>query len=735
VGGDDTVFMIDGSFTSGENIQFIGGSAVISENSVLSNNPANWGQYLINGANVTNYGSMSLELEGVNGSAMNITNGGSLTLSGEKASLSINMKDGGVSNKDINVTNGTLAVKDNASLTTTGAVTVAAAGTLELENGIVDLAAVTNAGTVNVTGGSVDLGAFVNTGAVNVAGGIFQADEVSGTGTFAVGAGTTELQIGNLKQNIKVNENSDEAVVLTGNVNGSGVISVYGDAALNDFNVNGDYIGQVVSGQGQVKVYNKTVISDSKMNLNYFQSFDDVTLAADAVISTANINIYDKVADADFIVEGTLNACTLIVLNNYYNADSGSELVIAKDGVLNGVSQNGNGRFDIQGGNMTVYGYVNSQWTAGGGKAYIGMYDIASTLTIDGTYAAVDNNNGKFINNGNQTLSIGEDADIFIQNGAEFAWNAAVTNNGTFTVCGDTASTLNIADFSGNAIEVISAGLKDSLFGGNIRVSGDAEFSGYNEFTGHIKVTNGAELVIAENSSVVGGSETCYHIGNDDESFSQGMANGDTVGGKLTVDGVVELYALSANSGAEIVVNGDVFTEKLNAGNGGLTDGKAGVIEVAQGGSVDTQNLYIWNQATVTVNGELSGTEIAVNDGELNIDGGYLDAGNASVAANGTVNVTGESIIQIDSLTGAIQLDNAELTASSINKGTVNFKGDNTFAGDFNAAYAHVGDWTNDSYSGSIDFGTETDVNVGGQMDRRGYCDGAEDCRHSDGDG
>ena len=148
---------------------------------------------------------------------------------------------------------------------------------------------------------------------------------------------------------------------------------------------------------------------------------------------------------SDFIVEGTLNACTLIVLNNYYNTDSGSELVIAQDAVLNGLTQNGNGRFDIQGGNMTVYGYVNGQWNAGGGSAWIGMYGIASTLTIDGTYAAADNNNGKFINNGNQTLSIGDAAEIFVQNGAEFAWNT-VTNEGSFNVADSTLTVANLTN-------------------------------------------------------------------------------------------------------------------------------------------------------------------------------------------------------------------------------------------------------------------------------------------------
>ena len=147
-----------------------------------------------------------------------------------------------------------------------------------------------------------------------------------------------------------------------------------------------------------------TVISgNSTISVNYFQATAGVVLEAGSTINAANMNLYDKEVDSDFVVNGTVNACTLILVNDYYNTGSGSELFVAKDGVINGLTQNSNGRFDIQAGNMTVQGYVNGNWAAGGGTAYVGNSGLDAKLVVDGTYASEDSNNGKFVNAG--TLS------------------------------------------------------------------------------------------------------------------------------------------------------------------------------------------------------------------------------------------------------------------------------------------------------------------------------------------
>ena len=121
-----------------------------------------------------------------------------------------------------------------------------------------------------------------------------------------------------------------------------------------------------------------------------------------------------------------------------------------------------------------------------------------------------------------------------------------------------------------------------------------------------------------------------------------------------------------------------------------------------------------------------SGDAIAVNEGaalkfENVSNAGSIAVTGAALAAaelnnTGIVNVTGSSSVQIDKLSGTINVDNTNLTDSKIVKGSVEIKGENTFSGTFNADYAFVGDWSGEAYTGSIDFGTASDVTVGGQM-------------------
>ena len=318
VGGDDTTFAIDGNFTSAENIQFIGGSAVISADSNIVVGNAHYGQYLINGADVVNYGSMSLDLDAFNGSAMNILGNGSLTISGADASLYINMKDGGASNKDINVTKGSLIIEDGASAVVTGAVTVAANG------------------TVAVNGGNLEAVVIDNNGILDISGGSLTADKVSGSGSFNINgavdaegnAVATELNIGSLQQNIYANKNSDKTVVLTGDVNmptWNYYFRVYGDAVIDGLNINKDYIGATVSASGMLNLYGDTLITgDTVMNLNALQVTNSGTIDKGVVINTANFNAFDMgaandgtVVDAVFTVKGTLNTVSFIVTNDY----------------------------------------------------------------------------------------------------------------------------------------------------------------------------------------------------------------------------------------------------------------------------------------------------------------------------------------------------------------------------------------------------------------------------------
>ena len=188
--------------------------------------------------------------------------------------------------------------------------------------------------------------------------------------------------------------------------------------------------------------------------------------------------------------------------------------MVGENGVIERATNGAAARFDLQLGKMTVYGYVNQKWDVAGGTSYIGNDGYSCTLTVDGTYAAADNNKGKFINSGTQKLEILAGSFLNVVNGGTFSWATDITNDGSILV--------------------------------------------------------------------------------DNSNFSAAVLN----------------------------------------------------------------------------------------------------------STNGSVNVTGDSSLNIGKLTGSVVVDSANLTDSVINKGSVNFKGVNTFEGDFSASYAFVGDWDNQSYDG-----------------------------------
>ena len=362
-----------------------------------------------------------------------------------------------------------------------------------------DYAAVYANGTVNVTDSVFKVGTLNNAGTVTIANSAIEAAEITGSGTFTIGAGNTELQIGSLNQDVYANQNSDEAITLTGNIGTANKFRVYGDATLDGFNVNASYTGLTVSATGQVLTYGDTVISDSTMALNYYQATGSVLLESGSTIRTANINIYDMQEDSDFVVQGNLEACTFIVVNDYYNPGSGSEVIIDKGGVLTGLTQNGNGRFDIQVGNMTVYGTVNGSWSGGGGTAYIGNSGLDASLTVDGADAT-------FVNSGTQNLIVGTDGVLNVVNGATFDWAAKITNKGSISVdAGSNFSAGSIANTgsinSENAGEMVV--LSDMTVSGDVKTADLIINAGGSLTAGSITVDN-LTLAIGSNLTLTG---------------------------------------------------------------------------------------------------------------------------------------------------------------------------------------------------------------------------------------
>ena len=144
-GAEGVVFNLkDAHFVSSAAIQFIGGAAVIDEDSTVALDQTKWTQMAVY-ADVTCYGEITLVLDVHNGSLLNVghdsyqSNKSVLTLSGAKAKLTTSMLDSTEAQPDVNVNDGaTINVLNGASFAATGYVVVdneaGVTGTVNVDN-------------------------------------------------------------------------------------------------------------------------------------------------------------------------------------------------------------------------------------------------------------------------------------------------------------------------------------------------------------------------------------------------------------------------------------------------------------------------------------------------------------------------------------------------------------------------------------------------------------------------
>ncbi len=246
-------------------------------------------------------------------------------------------------------------------------------------------------------------------------------------GDFEV-AGKTTLAIEDLIGTATVKDNA----LVTGSVVSrvANSINVVGkNVTFSNFKLN-EGITDYNSAQLEVQYGSELNITDNSY-INATNAFSvrggKVNIDAGSSVKTYNFEVRDgKGTPAVVTIDGTVDAASFLVVTVN---ESASKVVVNADATLNLATWGGNGRLNLQAGAMTVYGYVNANYTTGGGAAgYGGIEDFK--LTIDGTYAAEDNNNGKFVNIGNQKFQTW-DSTITLKNNALFDWAADVDVSGT----------------------------------------------------------------------------------------------------------------------------------------------------------------------------------------------------------------------------------------------------------------------------------------------------------------
>ena len=541
------------------------------------------------------------------------------------------------------ITNGTVfnakhedsGLAANFKVSNTGIVEVSNGATFNIgQNGAVLNIASADA-KFSIDNATLNAGNITNNGTVNVTSSEFNADKVSGTGAFNIGTSVdadgnaiaTTLNIGSLEQNIYANKGGVDPIALTGSVNTGNTIRVYGDATVENMKVNGDYTGAMVSGKGAFNVYGDTLITgDTVMNLNAFQTTNSGVIDKDVVINTANFNAYDMgaandgtVVDAKFVVKGELNTVSFIVTNDYYSPKGKDELIVDKDGVVSAVYSSGHGRYSLQTGKMTVYGYAYGNLMAGGGESNIGEAgggEIAMNLTVDGIYASADSNNGKFVKIGDQKLTIYEDSQLNVINGALFSWEGDVINR--------EGASITVSDSTFEAGSITNNGYF------NLSVSSDL----FNSLTG--------EFVLVEQTGDAGMDVTKLTVNVAGTNYE--------VGKSWEVGGIQ--YTLSTGTGNDVILavkpQEFIVDASFNEETPGYGFNKFSSLEAAidkVGSSVATIKVTSDLTVSSTIDKNFSGAVEIVADENVTID--FADEGfypqGANVTFGENVNVTGVS--------------------------------------------------------------------------------------------
>ena len=426
------------------------------------------------------------------------------------------------------------------------------------------------------------------------------------------------------------------------------------------------------------------------------------------------------------------------------------------------------GRVQVGFADLTVNGDADSDRTA----AHVDTnYLLFEAATFTANNAIIEVGAVHDSNNGGQRYGASE----FYINDSVFAASSVTLKyaDSVFEVTGD--SVLNIGTLTG-AIDVIDADLTmdiSGVSGSQVNVFGKSDVSG--SISGSRLVFGSVDKSVEATLDVTGLTQTDFAAMNGSVTITGKMAEdsfglapmlisglynnnnmdvrGDLAVGATTVTVAEDAYVTAhqiyiSETGAEnkhvldvygeVKASASIFTKyngELNVygtvsanylqvagdvtvtGSGaqlnlaGVGGNGAAKVGLADGGS----KFIISDGAKVDADGAIS-VGYSGRTGDMIVENATLEAAKVSVAEGASFTVKGESTLVIDELSGTMVLDNAKLVDSVISKGSVNIKGDNSFKGDFNASYAYVGDWTNESYTGSIDFGTASNVNVGGQM-------------------
>ena len=605
--------------------------------------------------------------------ALNINKGASVNVDGTNASIStsgkitvaqdasLNIKNGGSAtlkagddwSGSITNTNGTLNLSGR---TDTGKDYTQSGGTLNLTNSTFELAAGSSitAGIVNVTGGSFSLadGANMTGGSVNVTSGT-----VDVAGKIADGA---ELSITNgVTYDIKPTGD----VVLNNNDtwNGTGTVQLSGGTL--DFQGAKDGVNGVLKADsGNLKINSELTLGNNSSiaSLVNTEINKDVTIGSGATVS---LNTGDT-WNADVTVSGgTLNYSDL-TSNGALHANSGNvnvtggELTIASGSAIDGLvnTQITGGKVIVGGGSVTLNG--NDKWT-GDIDLTSGSLDVNLANTNTGKLTASGGNLN--VNGGTLSLVDGSSVDT----------NVTTVLTGNVDV--KTGSELNL-----NQGDIWNTSSTVSLNGGTLNYNDISNDGKIVANSGKLNINSGT-LNVGSGSSIISAVNT--HITGDMNISGNGsvlLDGSDTWAGDITMSGGSLDYSLGSNgnlkaTGGNLNVSGGKLTlENNNLVGAGVKTTLTGDVDVKSGSELNLNSGDTWNaSSTVSLNGGIlnysdisNSGKIDANSGTLNIKSGTLNVGtDSSIISEVNTHVTGNMNI---SGNGSVVLDGEDTWSGDI---------------------------------------------------------------------
>lgn len=560
-------------------------------------------------------------------------------------------KDVTISGSNIKLTSG-----DNEkyyiliSNTTTGSNALPASNTLTASNAIT-----INTDSMNIVGGTFNAGTLeanlAKSGALSITGGTINAANVNSNRNMIINGGA--INTGTAQGSLSAKNISMES----GSVTGKDVTI----AAAEQVQLQGGSITAQAEGAGKLTVTAGTNLVHDGATI----AADNATFSAGNKIDLQSGSLTATGAAAFGVTSGTAGANSIVESTSDYSLSAGSLSLSANQGniILNGTNNvlqgvtiaNVGGNIEIVNGNDTnkkALTIATAEGTTVGGT--INVTNNGEGITVAGINAANDVN-----------LTAGENITVAGDvNAANASFNAGqdfIQNSGTITASGAVVTAgrdvkLNAGSMEASTSVSLTAGSATSVAEGHGYISEGTEYALIApQVTASavkaITLDSSANQLVNVDITQVGG-DLAIGSGNKNstEALQVNIAQGITVNGSLTIKNYKDV---GDNSSNDIVLAGALSANRITITNA-EADINAGTDAVISADSINLQAnsgaVNLDGNATITATN--NGT-FAANAKDINIAGGQITAGTATLTAANAINQTAGSILATTTVASA----------------------------------------------------------------------------------